>query len=258
LVKHDLHNMKRTSGFSAFAKGFLLCLAICVSSNAIAAMESTRGKIFYPEESLDTPFTYLYEKSVKGADTIGKTQYFDSSGKVVIEEETVYEDGKFRLYKYHQLQTNEKGTVEIKGKKVFYHYTSEGKTYTEEDDVEERMIVPDMVVDTYRDSWDELMKDESVYVRFLLLERQESIGFKFFKERDLEYEGKSAVELIMKPSSFIIAALAPKIRLIVEKNPPHRLLEMRGRLPVRIAKVNPPKKRNDWRAIDGRLVIQHK
>ncbi len=258
MVKYDLHNTKRSNRFSRFAKGISILLATCVTANAHSAMESTKGKIFYPDDSNETPFTYLYEKTLERANTIGKTRYFDSSGKVVIEEETVYEDGKFRLYRYHQLQTNEKGTVEIKDKKVLYHYTSEGKTYTEEDDVEERMIVPDMVVDTYRDSWDELMKDESVYVRFLLLERQESIGFKFFKERELDYNGKTAVELIMKPSSFIIAALAPKIRLIVEKNPPHRLLEMRGRLPVRIAKVNPPKKRNDWRAIDGRLVIEHK
>lgn len=241
-------------------KTLILALALCVGSLSAwnsFALENTKGTITYPEDSDLKPFLYQYEKSREGAKTIGRSRYMDAQGKSLVEEETHYEDGKFRLYKYHQLQTDEKGTIEIKGDKVFYEYHSGGKVYKEEDDIEERMIVPDMVVDTFRDSWDQLMKDESVYVRFLLLERQESIGFKFFKERDLEYSGKPAVELIMKPSSFIIAALAPKIRLIVEKNPPHRLLEMRGRLPVRVPKVEKPTKRKDWRAIDGRLIMSY-
>ncbi len=236
-------------------------LALCVASLnplAILAMENTKGTIYYPEDSALTPFSYQYEKTLVGAKTVGKTKYFDDKGQVVVEEETHYEDGKFRLYKQEMRQTDEGGTIEIKGNKIVYDFRSGAKTYKEETDLEERIMVPDMVVDTYRESWDELMKDESVYVRFLLLERQESIGFKFFKERDLEYAGKPAVELILKPSSFIIAALAPKIRLIVEKNPPHRLFEMRGRLPVRVAKKNPPTKRGDWRAIDGRLVMEYK
>jgi hypothetical protein len=236
-------------------------LALCITlscPSADAAMENTKGTIYYPDDSNLTPFTYQYEKTMVGAKTVGKSKYFDEKGVPVVEEETHYEDGKFRLYRQAMHQTDEGGTIEIKDNKIIYDFRSGSKTYKEETDLEERIMLPDMVVDTYRESWDQLMKDESVYVRFLLLERQESIGFKFFKERDLEYAGKPAVELILKPSSFIIAALAPKIRLIVEKNAPHRLLEMRGRLPVRIAKRNPPTKRGDWRAIDGRLVMEYK
>jgi hypothetical protein len=79
------------------------------------------------------------------------------------------------------------------------------------------------------------------------------VGFKLFKDGERELKGKPAVDIVMKPSSIFIAAIAPSFRVTVEKSSPHRLLEINGRLPVRMPKVNPPKSRSDWKAIDARI-----
>ena len=61
----------------------------------------------------------------------------------------------------------------------------------------------------------------------------------------------------MKPSSIIIAAVAPSFRITFEKEAPHRILETIGRLPVRLPKKDPPQSRDDWRAIDARMLMEY-
>lgn len=61
----------------------------------------------------------------------------------------------------------------------------------------------------------------------------------------------------MKASGFFVALAAPSFRITVEKEAPHRILKMDGRLPVRIAKRTPPQGRGDLKAMDGVLVLDH-
>jgi hypothetical protein len=63
------------------------------------------------------------------------------------------------------------------------------------------------------------------------------------------------VDIILKPSSFNIAALAPSIRITVKKEAPHGIVETFGRLPVRIPERDPPLTRKDYKAIDALLQV---
>jgi hypothetical protein len=101
------------------------------------------------------------------------------------------------------------------------------------------------------------MAGETEKVRFLSVERRESFGFKFFKDKEGEHEGVPVVDIIMKPTSIFIAQLVDPLRLTFERNEPRRLKVMQGRLPVRRAKTDPPKKRSDWRALDGYMVLTY-
>jgi hypothetical protein len=72
------------------------------------------------------------------------------------------------------------------------------------------------------------------------------------------YDGKEAVQIQMKPTSFIIASIVDPILMTFEKGGEHRLLESNGRLPVRVSKYGDSKKRSDWKALDAILKIDYK
>jgi hypothetical protein len=241
---------------TTFALGLLaLCVALPL---AALAGEGAKGQIFPPSGSADTPI-FLYENSrlQKGDEMVSSTRYLDPAGKELVEEIAYYENGKLRRFRQNQLQTEETSELEIKDERVHYTFTARGSTKTDQEKYNEEMLVPDMIGDYIRSRWEELNRGDTVKVRILLPERLDSIGFKFFKDKDREYNGKAAVEIILKPSSIFIAALAPSIRIIVEKDAPHRLLETVGRLPIRMPKVDPPRSRRDLKAIDGRLVFEY-
>jgi hypothetical protein len=237
---------------------FAPLMAICVAASPAAfADEVVKGKIFDPASG-KLLFQYENKKGNTGAIAFSHTRYQElGDGKAVVAEDVLYENGKLKTYKYDQLQTQESGTIEVRDGKVFYSYVEQGKTSTDDEDFEDGMIVPDQLEETIRASWKRLEADDSVKIRLLLLERQDSVGFKLFKDKERELNGKAAVDIVMKPSSIFIAAVAPSFRVTVEKDSPHRLLEILGRLPVRMPKVNPPKKRGDWKAIDARVELDY-
>jgi len=237
-------------------------MAICVGFWAPdgKAGEVVEGKIYRSDDPA-AAHEYLYEsitREAPGGASLVSTRYFDAQKKPLVVEESRYENGQINVYTYDQLQTKEKGRIEVKDGKVNYSFESGGSTDTDDETLEENSIVADGIGQILKKHWATIQAGDSVFVRFLFAERQDSIGFKFFKDEERDYNGTPAVQVVMKPSSFIIAALAPSILLTVEKNPPNRLLEMRGRLPIRRALKDPPEKRSDWRAIDGRVVLSYR
>lgn len=229
-------------------------------STAAAASQSATGIIYDQEDILKTKPIFLFERqsTTNGAleTVIADFKYPD--GKAAAHEEVVYESGKLKKYVYQQLQVDEFGTAEIRNGKIFYSFTAQGKNKTDEETLEENTIVSDQIEPTLASHWQEIENGDSIKVRYILVERLDTVGFKFFKNKDIVYKGEPAVEIMMKASSFIIAALAPKITLIVQKNAPHRLLESNGRLPVRVPEIPQPKERKDWRAIDAILSLTYK
>lgn len=232
-----------------------LCVAVIQTGASDAkALDLVTGKIFDP----GTPFvneSFFYENTrrVNGNRAEARTIYRDREGKSLVEETTIYENGKLLRYTYDQKQVNESGEIELRDGKVHYVFRTPAKEAKDSESIEPNMIVPDMVPGVVQKNWDQLMAGEAVKTRFLVLERQDSFGFKFFKDKERELDGVPVVDFILKPSSIFIAAVAPNIRITAEKAPPHRTVEMEGVLPVRVAEVFPPKKRSDYRALDGLL-----
>lgn len=237
----------------------LLAVTLCVAtpparaSNA-KAVDLITGKIFDP----GTPFvneSFFYENTrrVTGNRTEALTIYRDREGKILVEETTTYENGQLVRYTYSQKQVNESGEIDLREGKVHYAFRTPSKEDKDSESIEPNMIVPDMVPGVVQKNWEQLMAGEAVKTRFLVLERQDSFGFKFFKDKERELNGVAVVDFILKPSSIFIAAVAPHIRVTAEKAPPHRTVEMQGVLPVRVPEKFPPQKRSDYRALDGLL-----
>lgn len=232
---------------------FLALLFLRIASAAAVEENVQQGSIEY--EGAKAFLYQLQEIAEKGKQkTI--TTYLDKKSKPLVREESVYEGDRLLSYSYRQLQFQEEGDLTVKEGKVFYTFRKEGKTYSGEESFQEGMFVPDGIGTILRRSWDKILAGETIRGRFLSVERQDSYGFKFFKDGELKWKEKEAVRVVMKPSSiFISLALAP-ISLVVEKNPPHRILETQGRLPIRVPEVPNPKTRTDWKAIDAKLVFE--
>ena len=156
-------------------------------------------------------------------------------------------------YTYVQAQVGDHGEVSFANGKIDMTFTEAGKTDHDSDNLEPDTVVAPLVQPFLAKHWDEIAKGDSVKVRYLALERLDTIGFKFFKDGERTYKGQAAVDVLMKPSSFFIAALVTPIRITVQKAAPHWILETEGRLPIRWPQRTPPQSRGDWKAIDARV-----
>lgn len=229
---------------------------MCVGSLAEGAT-LVKGRIF-DQNSADTPrFLYENSRSEEGGKTTSKTRYSDPQGKTLVEEETVYEGGKLRSYRYNQLQTEERGTIEVRDGKVFYSFTTPKGTDSDDEKWDDHMLLPDMLEDRIRSEWGMLVAGDDLKIRFLSLEMQDNFGFKIFRDKDVTFQGKPALELVMKATGFFVSLAAPSFRITVEKDGSHRILKMEGRLPVRIAERQPVQSRKDLKAMDGTLVLDY-
>lgn len=221
-----------------------------------AEAETVQGKIF---DSIGGMPSFFYEKSDELRE--GKrrihSQYLDKNRKVLAEEICVLEGSRLVKYEYFQRQMEEHGSAEIRDGKIHYSFTKQGKTETDSDDVEPNLIVSETVGDFLRENWHKIMADETVKARLILVERLETIGFKFFKDKEQTLNGKNVVYVTMKPSSIFLDALIPNFSIVLEKDPPHRTVQSYGRLPIRVPEVPNPTKRTDYRAIDASMTLEY-
>ncbi|MBK7893084.1 MAG: hypothetical protein IPJ84_20180 [Bdellovibrionales bacterium] len=83
--------------------------------------------------------------------------------------------------------------------------------------------------------WDKILKGETVKARFAVMDRQETVGFEYFKVAEKDVVGRPAIVVKMKPSSFIIAALVDPLLFTFSKDDT-TLLELEGRTIVKVKK----------------------
>lgn len=218
-----------------------------------AAIE-VRGSIFYELADAGAP-TYFFrsletiEHGIKSIENF----YTDKSGAVLAKEEGEFEGDRLMRYSYRQTQVSESGEAQIEGNRISMSFSSQGATKTDHEDFDSALAIGPMIPGFLQKNWDALMREETLKVRYLVIERLETIGFKFFKEGERTIRGHSVVDIVMKPSSIFIAALVSPIHIFMTKEEPHRLVETNGRTPIRVPEKMPPLTRRDWTAIDARI-----
>jgi hypothetical protein len=226
-------------------------LALLLVPSPVRADVTVKGRVFY--DSPQPSFTFEATVKAKDGKIHNESRYFDMAGKLLIEEEADLEGEKLTRYVYQQKQTGDFGDATFEGGKIQMNYTEGGQTSKDTDTYDPSTVVAPMIQPLLAKHWDELMKDESIKVRYLAIERTDTIGFKFFKDQERVLNGKPVVDILMKPSSFFIAALVSPVRITMLKDAPHWIVETNGRTPIRVPKTQPPVKRSDWKAIDARV-----
>lgn len=225
---------------------------------AVQAVEVVRGRVFERGSDQKTPL-FTYERRVwkEGELTKAQSSYFSADGKLAHREDYTFKANDLLSYDYDQKQVDEHGSAKINGKKISMSFSEDGETKSKELEDDGVLIAPLAIGYMLNRNWDKLMNDETIQARFILVERLDTVGFSFKKKKDLMFEGKEAVQIQMKPTSFFISSIVDPIQMIFEKNGEHRLLQSDGRLPVRVPKYNPPKKRGDWKAMDAILKLDY-
>ena len=233
---------------------FMVTLLL-LSPNAWSDIDSrVNGRVFYAQLDQSKP-SFFFDSLVKEKDgkTLAVSTYSDKSGKSLITESVDFQGDRILRYTYKQSQVDESGEATFEGGKIQMTFLRGGKTEKDSEDYEPNTVVAPMIAPLLEKKWDALMAGETIRIRYLAIERLETIGFKFFKDRERVLNGKPVVDIVMKPSSFFIAAIVDPIHITIAKEAPHWIVESDGRLPVRVPKREPPRTREDWRAIDARV-----
>lgn len=191
-------------------------------------------------------YNYIRTAIRENEKTTVKREYFTTSGDLAASEKVVYQGGKVIRMELEHRQTGETGFFEIQDQKVHFQYSKGSKTKSDDEKLEGNFVSSDEIVPFLQRNWEALEKGETLSIRFPVITRAETVGFKFFKET--EREGNMIIK--MKPTSFVIAALVDPLFFKMKKEAPHRLLEVDGR-------VTPKKKvGDDWKDLDAILVIE--
>lgn len=231
------------------SKGFSVVVGTFLLAGRIMADPCT-ATLYEVGSSRKIPlYQWDRQEKAEGAATRVDVSFKDLQGSEVVREEALLESGKVRRYAIFHKQLNENGFAEVKGTKLHFSYTKEGKTKTSDEDLPENFVVTANLVDFVRAHWAELLKGDTIPIRFGVLDRAETVGFKLFKIEEKRAEGRDRIVIKMKPSSFIIAAIVDPILLTFDKEK-RRLEEVLGRTLAK-RKVG-----DRWKDLDSDTVYQ--
>lgn len=229
--------------------------ALPLKAHATEAEKSTYGaKILDSSDRKTVLFTYKHEAVPKDEGTLVTNTFTSPDGKVAaVETAEFVKDAsgpRLRLYKMDQKQVGAVGQVEVKDGVAHFSYSKDGATKTSSEKVGDDFIAGPSLVGHLQARWAKLMKGDTVKTRFVVLDRRETVGFQFYKEKETEVNGQKAVVIKMKPSSFLIAALVDPLHFYFTPDG-QRLLQMQGRVQV---------KKNEggkWKDLDALTVYEY-
>lgn len=231
--------------------GLLLTIASAASS---AGTLNFTSKIYDLKDRNKVLFTAVNEYEIKGDLKTYTSTFKDADGKVAAIETTTFalKNGSETLVSYiqDQKQLEALGKVEIVGDEAKFSYTRDGKTKTATEKVSGDFVVGPSLVSFLKSNWEKIAKGETVKARFVVVDRLETVGFQYFKEKEKDVQGKPGVVVKMKPSSFLIAAIVDPLHFAFDKDG-QQLLELEGRTVVKI------QKESKFKDFDGFTVYTH-
>jgi hypothetical protein len=225
-----------------------------IASSVHAAEGGFTAKVFDLKSREKLLFTQKNETEDKGDRHLSTSTFQDPEGKTalieMLEIQKVGDKENLVSYKISQKQLGAEGSVEIKDGEAHFSFTRDGKTKTGKEKVSDNFVVGPTTLRIIRDKWGELMKGSKVKVRLAVLDRQETVGFEFSKVGEGTIEGQKSIDVKMKPSSFLIAALVNPLHFHMSTDG-KRLLQLEGRSQTK------QKDGDHWKDLDALTVYQY-
>lgn len=212
-----------------------------VVGSTIYEMDSQRQKVL---------FTTEFSKESDNGHEIERVVFKDAAGKVIVEEEVRFKDDQVFEYSKNSLQRGVVGKLKVKEGKVHFHLKTPKKNKSDDEKLKGNFIVGLSLVRFVHKNWDKLVSGESIKIRFAVLERIETVGFKLFRHKKLEKQPDDIV-VKMKPSSFIISALVDPVHFYFSKKD-KRLVSYIGRVKPKMLKGK------KWKDVDAEVVYKHR
>lgn len=227
---------------------YFLATLTLIGSQAFAVETSFNATLFKDNKSQEALFTFNRKVIETGDERKVERRFESPDGKLAVYEEYNFLAGKLVSFTLKQNQTSEEGSLLVKDGEAFFTYTKGGKTKTAKEKYVENFVSTDEIYPFLKKNWAQIMEGKTLDIRFPVLDRLETVGFKFFKEKETTVDGVKQVVVKMKPTSFIIAALVDPLLFTfdqVEATP--RLLLVDGRA---IPKIQDGGK---WKELNGHL-----
>jgi hypothetical protein len=178
------------------------------------------------------------------------------NGPLVAREQVVYEKGQLKSFVLEENQTGAKGEVKVESAgdelKMNFNYTEGTTKKAGSEKFLNEILISDMVGPYIAAHWDALAKGNVVKCRLVSVSRAETVGFKFFKDPDTKWQGKTVSVITLQPSSIIIARVVDPLHFFVEKEAPHRVYQYTGRTTPSI------RKNGKWDELDAVTVFDWK
>jgi hypothetical protein len=196
-------------------------------------------------------FTYSYSEERLSSDQArAVTRYFNADGSLNLIEEGEIKNGKLLSYSIDRKGENEKGTAEVRNGRIYFAHTKDGRTKKGEADWTPQFVMNPSLGLAMQTHWQRLLAGEPLLVRMGAVEFQDTFGFKFRKHSDTLVSGSPAVEVHMRPSSFLIGIFVGTSRLIYNPSG-ERLLEYHGQALPHL------KDGTRYRSVDVEMVLQY-
>lgn len=205
-------------------------------------------------------FTYKRSVAIAGPASIVLAEYAYPDGKLAVRERVSYQDHLLARYELDELQTGASGSATIERDarepnraKIVFRYaravSSHAAPATRTEPLLPDTLVNDMVGPFLASHWDRLNRGEKVACRCIVVARRETIGFTFRKESEGRWRGRDVVMLKMEPSNLLVSVFVDPLRFVVEKDPPHRVLQYAGRT------VPKTGQHGQWTDLDAMMVF---
>ena len=190
-------------------------------------------------------FKFRRAASVSGSTVHVLREYLYPDGRVAAREQVLYDGNKLQSYELDELQTDSFGLVRLHedpknpgklqasfdyGKDLRHRTHARSSTET----VTPGVLVNDMIGVFLSANYDRLEQGQKVNCRYIVVSRRETVGLSFSKQSDTTYQGHEAITLKLQPTSPLISVLVDPLYFIVDKAPPHHVLQYTGRTTPKI------------------------
>lgn len=206
--------------------------------------------VLYDLNSNQTKKLYTLDIELTPKDSVTSSQVFyrDLDGKVVVHETGLFSGDELQEYTIERPQTNEKGRIQVREGRVFFEYEgADGKKKIDDEKLKGQVLCSTNFNAFVRKNWEQLSAGKAFSIRYAVWDRRETVGFTLEKMGESEHDGKKWLEIRMKPTSFVIAALVDPVHLWYSMDD-KKLLLLKGRVPA--------KKQIDghWKDLDAEVV----
>lgn len=196
-------------------------------------------------------FTFQLDITSQGAESLVASEFRDLNGTVVVTEKGVTKGPDLVSYEIDRSQTSEKGRIAVRDGKIFFEYEGPGGKKKSADEKAKGLILCSANFSSFvKAHWDDLSAGKSLDVRFAVWDRLETVGFTLKKIKDVTQGDKKMLELQMKPTSFVIAALVDPVNLWYAYED-QKIQVMKGRVAPK-AQVD-----GKWKDLDAEVIYTY-
>jgi hypothetical protein len=217
--------------------------APALSGAALSYEEPTNlvGVIYGRNSDSQHPLYKFRRTAVRSGSTLKVEREFTyPDGKLAAKESLTYDAEGLASFKLEEMQIGAQGSATVRrsgshpGKATLeFEYardaSSRGKAKVKTESWQDNTLVADMVGPFLIRNWAALSRGEKLKCRYIVVPREETVGFTFTKQSESTAHGRPVLIVKMEPTSFVIARLVDPLYFTIETAAPHRVLRYVGR-----------------------------